>query len=189
MPRASRAARTGPLTAQQAAPRNLWEGLRGRQARGWGLCWRQACAKCRLPGQQENIRCRARWGLNLECGWGLRSWFPGGSCQQVPWDTREGTAEALSSQRAMVAGFWMWTGPSKHKGAMEQGPARAWLSRRSWSEQGHRTRGPLGTASLLARVLPHVLAEGPGGSQRGHPCRNRRVYLAHLLPGPTCPAL
>ena len=83
----------------------------------------------------------------------------------------------------------MWTGPSKHKGAMEQGPARAWLSRRSWSEQGHRTRGPLGTASLLARVLPHVLAEGPGGSQRGHPCRNRRVYLAHLLPGPMCPAL
>lgn len=151
MPRASRAARTGPLTAQQAAPRNLWEGLRGRQARGWGLCWRQACAKCRLPGQQENIRCRARWGLNLECGWGLRSWFPGGSCQQVPWDTREGTAEALSSQRAMVAGFWMWTGPSKHKGAMEQGPARAWLSRRSWSEQGHRTRGPLGTSILACK--------------------------------------
>lgn len=32
---------------------------------------------------------------------------------------RGGTAEALSSQRAMVAGFWGVDCPSKDKGAME----------------------------------------------------------------------
>lgn len=30
MPGSSRVARAGPLAAQQAAPRNSWEGLRGR---------------------------------------------------------------------------------------------------------------------------------------------------------------
>ena len=39
---------------------------------------------------------------------------------------RGGTAEALSSQRAMVAGFrGVNCPPPKDKGAMERGPARA----------------------------------------------------------------
>lgn len=39
---------------------------------------------------------------------------------------REGTAEALSSQRAVVTGFWGQTGsPKGEEGAVEQGPARA----------------------------------------------------------------
>lgn len=39
-------------SAQQFLGRDLGKGGRGPV----GLCWRQACAKCRLPGQQQNIR-------------------------------------------------------------------------------------------------------------------------------------
>lgn len=63
-------------------------------------------------------------GLNVECGSEVsvpRSRPPAG-----PLGHREGTAEALSSQGAAVAGFWGRTGPPKGKGgAVEQGPARA----------------------------------------------------------------
>lgn len=38
MPRSSRAAKAGPLTAQQAAPRNPWEGIRGRAGKGQRGC-------------------------------------------------------------------------------------------------------------------------------------------------------
>lgn len=65
-PRSSRAARAGPLAAQQAVPRNLGDQREGRRG-PVGLCWTQACAKCRLPGQQER-----------SLGEGVSNWSVGG---------------------------------------------------------------------------------------------------------------
>lgn len=82
-----------------------------------------------------------------------------------PLGHREGTAEALSSQRGIVAGFWGWTGPPKGEGAVEQGPARAWLSLCSWSEQGHRARGPSATSIPACRYCL-ISPRGQIGLQR-----------------------
>lgn len=81
----------------------------------------------------------------------------------------EGRAEALSSQRAVVAGFWGWTGPPKGEGAVEQGPAGAWLSQCSRSKQGHRARGPSATSIPACRCCCMSSTRGQTGLQRGRP--------------------
>lgn len=98
---------------------------------------------------------------------------------------REGTAEALSSQGAMVAGFWGWTGPPKGKGVVEQSPARARLSQCSWGEQGHGARGPSATGIPARRCHCMSPLRGPIGLQRGSP---GHLGLVHLLRGPAWPA-
>lgn len=115
-------------------------------------------------------------------------WSVGGSEVSVPRRRppagppghREGTAEALSSQGAMVAGFWGWTGPPKGKGAVEQGPARARPSQCSWGEQGQQGKRP------LSHRHPRMSSSrGPTGLQWGSP---GRLGLVHLLHGPARPA-
>lgn len=87
-------------SAQESLGRDQRKGRRGPV----GLCWTQACAKCRLPGQQENIR----WGRESQTGvWvGSEVLAPGRRPPAGLPGHREGIAEALSSQRATVAGFW-----------------------------------------------------------------------------------
>ena len=102
---------------------------------------------------------------------------------------RGGTAEALSSQRAMVEDSGGWTAPPRTRGQWSE--ALPGLSQRSRSERGHRTgghrtEGLRPPASLHVQELLNVLAEGPGGSQRGGA---HHGSLAHLLHGPMCPAL
>lgn len=89
VPRSSRAARAGPLAARQAAPRNPWEGIRGRAGAGqWGCAGHKhvQSAGCRGSGRTF-VGGR---NLNLECGWGLRSWLPGGGRQRLPQGTGKG---------------------------------------------------------------------------------------------------
>lgn len=60
-----------------------------------GLCWTQACAKCRLPGQRENIR----WGKESQSGvWvGSEVLAPRRRPPAAPPGHGKGIAEALSS--------------------------------------------------------------------------------------------
>lgn len=103
-PRSSRAARAGPLAAQQAVPRNPWEGIRGRAGEGrWGCAGHKHVQSAGCPGSR-NIR----WGRESQTGvWeGSEVLAPRRRPPAGPPGHKEGIAEALSSQRATVAGFW-----------------------------------------------------------------------------------
>lgn len=69
-------------------PGILGKGSEVGQARPVGLCWTQACAKCGLPGQQQNIR----WGRESQTGvWlGPEVLAPRRSRQRVPRGTGQG---------------------------------------------------------------------------------------------------
>lgn len=104
MPRSSRAARAGLLTAQQAGPRDPWEGLSGRAGEGQRAVLETSVCKVQAAGAagEHSLRgrgsqSRARVGFEVLVS---RRRPPAG-----PPGRRGVTAEALSSQRAVVAGF------------------------------------------------------------------------------------
>lgn len=89
VPCSSRVARAGPLAAQQAAPRNPWEGIRGRAGKGqWGCAGHKHVQSAGCQGSRRTFG--GGGSLNLECGWGLRSWLLGGGRQRVPQGTGKG---------------------------------------------------------------------------------------------------
>lgn len=146
MPRSSRAAKGGPLTAQQAAPRNPGKGSEEGQARASGAVLKTSVCKVQAA--------RAAGEHSLGAGSQSRMWVgsedlasrrrpPAG-----PPGHREGIAEAVSrGPRGKDSGDEV--PPPQGKGAMEQSPARTWLNGCSWSEQGHMARGPLATSSAV----------------------------------------
>lgn len=66
VPRASRAVRAGPLAAQQAGPRNPWEGTRGRAGEGrWGCAGHKhvQSAGCRAAGEHSPGEGVSNWSV------------------------------------------------------------------------------------------------------------------------------
>lgn len=114
------------LTAQQAVPKNPCEGLKGKADKGqWG---------CAVGKRVQSAGCQG--SRRTFVGVGVSVWSVDGSEVLVPRRRppagppghREGTAEALKQSDGHGGRIQGWTGPPKGKGAVEQGPARAWLS-------------------------------------------------------------
>lgn len=113
MPRSSRAARAGLLAAQQAAPRNPWEGLRAQAGEGQGAMLETSVCKVQAARAAGEHSLQGEVGSQSGVWVGFEVLVPRRRPPAGPPGHREGTAEALSSQRAMVAGFQGWTGPPR----------------------------------------------------------------------------